>query len=75
MIIPPDYLSPEALENLIQEYCLRDWGINETEAPLQERQDQVRRALTRGELVILYSELHETAQLVDRSQLTMSGEY
>ncbi len=75
MIIPPDHLSAEALTNLVQEYCLRDWGLNETEAPLSERQHQVLQALHRGELVILYSELHETAQLVERSRLTMSEEH
>ncbi|MDX1451738.1 MAG: YheU family protein [Oleiphilaceae bacterium] len=74
MIIPQEYLSKDAIDNLIQEYCLRDWGLNESEAPLREREEAVRRALERGELVILYSELHETAQLIDRRDITTSEE-
>ncbi len=74
VIIPSDYLSKEALDNLIQEYCLRDWGLNESEAPLQERETHVRRALQQGDLVILYSELHESAQLIDRRELPAQQE-
>ncbi|TNC80971.1 MAG: hypothetical protein C9356_11530 [Oleiphilus sp.] len=64
MIIPVHSLSDEALENLIKEYCLRDWGLNETEFPLAARIEQVRQAVSQGRLVVLYSEHFETAQLV-----------
>ncbi len=69
MIIPHDALSSEALDNLIKEYCLRDWGLNEVETPLNSRMDQVRHAIRNGKLVVLYSELHETAQLIAADDL------
>ena len=72
MIINPDQISSEALENLISEYCLRDWGLNEIESPLEQRQQQVKKALDKGELVILYSEYHESAQLSAASDLKLS---
>lgn len=64
MIIPVHSLSDEALENLIKEYCLRDWGLNEVESPLADHMEQVRKAVKDGQLLVLYSEHFETAQLV-----------
>lgn len=69
MIIPTEQLSDAALDNLIKEYCLRDWGLNDSETPLEGRYKQVRHALQKGLLVVLYSELHETAALVPKDQL------
>ncbi len=71
MIIPAEHLSEEALDNLIKEYCLRDWGLNEIEAPLSERQQTVKAALSKGALVVLYSEHHETAQLIAKDELKL----
>ena len=72
MIIPSDQLSEAAIANLIAEYCLRDWGLNDCEAPLAARHLQVRQALQRGQLVVLYSQHYETAQLVSVDQLQLS---
>jgi len=69
MIIPFKQLSDEAVENLIKEYCLRDWGLNEIEAPLEDRMIQVRRALHAEQLVVLYSEHFENARLVSQDEL------
>lgn len=69
MLIPIEHLSPEALDNLIAEYCLRDWGLNETECPLSQRKDAVKKALVSGELVVLYSEAYESAQLIPASEI------
>ena len=63
MIIPYEQLSEEALNNLIDEYCMRDWGLNETEEPLESRRSQVSKALKAGQLVVLYSELNQSASL------------
>jgi uncharacterized protein len=71
MIIPAEALSDEARENLVKEYCLRDWGLNETEQPLAERMQAVQVALSQGLLVVLYSEAHESAQLVAKAELTI----
>lgn len=73
MIIPHQQLSTEALDNLIKEYCLRDWGLNETEAPLESRYAQVRQAVQQGLLVVLYSEHFETASLIPRDQIEGAG--
>jgi hypothetical protein len=73
VIIPVEQLSDEALDGLIKEFCLRDWGLNETEQPLAEREHYVKRALEKGELVVLFSELHESAQLVSRQSIEMAA--
>lgn len=72
MIIPYQSLSDDAVDNLIREYCLRDWGVNDVEAPLESRFEAVRKALRDGDLVILYSEHYETASLVSKSELDMA---
>jgi uncharacterized protein YheU (UPF0270 family) len=71
MIIPYDALSPEALDNLIKEYCLRDWGLNETESPWNERRAQVLTALKQKQLYIIYSEHEESAHIKAASELNM----
>jgi len=71
VIIPYQQLSEDALDGLIKEYCLRDWGLNESESPLGERYRQVRQALVQGALVVLYSEHFETASLVPKDQLDL----
>ncbi len=74
MIIPYEALSIEALNNLIQEYCLRDWGLNETESPLEERRNLVMNALKTGELVIIFSEQDECAYIKAVAELNMEPE-
>lgn len=71
MIIPYDAISPEALDNLIKDYCLRDWGLNETNDPLSERASAVKRALETKQLVIVYSEYEESAYIKPVSELNM----
>ena len=72
MIIPYETLSQEALSNLVKEYCWRDWGLNETEAPLDERHAMVLKAVKTGDLVVVYSEAFETANLVARTELELA---
>ncbi|MFD2230958.1 YheU family protein [Alkalimarinus sediminis] len=69
MIIPHDQLSEDAINNLIDEYCMRDWGINETEEPLESRRSQVTQALKSGQLVVLYSEYNQSASLTQADLL------
>ncbi|CAM2993485.1 YheU family protein [Vibrio mytili] len=64
MIIPWQDISPETLENLIREFVLRegtDYGS--TEVSLQDKVDQVKTQLEKGEAVIVFSELHETVDI------------
>ena len=70
MIIPPDQLSPDALEGLIEEYVTRDgtdYGAEETS--LAERIVQVKRLLVSGEAVILFSEGKGACNIVSSSLL------
>lgn len=64
MIIPWQDIAPETLENLIREFVLRegtDYGT--LEVSLQNKIDQVKSQLEKGEAVIVYSELHETVDI------------
>ena len=73
MLIDPELISPEALNSLITEYCLRDWGLNENESPLESRQKSVTAALEDGSLVIIYSQHLEPAQIVAASEATQTS--
>lgn len=70
MIIPWQDLTPEALENLIESFVLRegtDYG--EQERSLEGKVEDVRRQLKNGEAVLVWSELHETVNIMPRGQL------
>ncbi|WP_250656308.1 YheU family protein [Alkalimarinus coralli] len=69
MIIPYQQLSDEAVNNLIDEYCMRDWGLNETEEPLESRRHLVKKALKDGQLVVLYSEYNQSVSLAQAEGL------
>ncbi|MDV6254158.1 YheU family protein [Vibrio sp. EA2] len=64
MVIPWQDIAPETLENLIREFVLRegtDYGS--VEVSLQDKIDQVKLQLEKGEAVIVFSELHETVDI------------
>lgn len=70
MLIPWQALSEEALQGLVEEFVTRDgtdYGVIETS--LTTRVEQVKRALQRGELVVVYSEAHEQANIMSADQL------
>lgn len=70
MLIPWQALSAEALQGLVEEFVTRDgtdYGAIET--ALATRVEQVKRALQRGELVVVYSEAHEQANIMPAEQL------
>jgi len=70
MIIPWQELQADTLTNLIEHYVLRegtDYG--EQEFALADKVAQVRRQLQAGEVVIVYSELHESINIVPRREL------
>ncbi|WP_409422065.1 YheU family protein [Pseudaeromonas sp. ZJS20] len=69
MLIPWQSLSEDTLTNLIEYFVLRegtDYG--EQEVSLTDKVAQVRRQLQRGEVVLQYSELHESVTLLSREQ-------
>lgn len=64
MIIPWQDIAPDTLENLIREFVLRegtDYGSEEV--ALQDKIEQVKSQLEKGEAVIVFSELHETVDI------------
>ncbi|AGH82210.1 hypothetical protein PCNPT3_11370 [Psychromonas sp. CNPT3] len=63
-------LETETLHNLIEHFILRegtDYG--EHEISLSEKRQQVLRQLKMGDILILYSELHESITLIHKNQL------
>ncbi|MDU4355791.1 YheU family protein [Phytobacter diazotrophicus] len=69
MIIPWQDLAPETLDSLIESFVLRegtDYG--EHEHSLEQKVADVRRQLKNGEAVLVWSELHETVNIMPRSQ-------
>lgn len=69
MLIEWELLSPEALEGLVEEYCLRDWGLNDIESPLASRKDSVKKGLKSGVLLVQYSEEEESAHIISADSL------
>ncbi|WP_108649283.1 YheU family protein [Dongshaea marina] len=65
MIVPWQELDPDTLENLLQSFVLRegtDYG--EQELSLEHKVEQLKEQLKRKELVLVYSELHESVNLM-----------
>ena len=68
MIIPWQDLAPETLDNLIESFVLRegtDYG--EHERSLEQKVNDVKRQLKSGDLVLVWSELHETVNIMPRN--------
>jgi len=69
MIIPWKELDPDTLNNLIEAFVLRegtDYG--EQERSLEQKVEDVRRQLASGEALLVWSELHETVNIMQRGQ-------
>lgn len=78
MLIPYQQLSPETLNNLIEQFILRegtDYG--DIEIDLVTKVEQIKRQLKVGEVVIVYSELHESVNIMPKHQFAtcQSSEY
>lgn len=68
MLIPWQQLETTTLENLIESFVLRegtDYG--EQERSLEQKADEVRQQLKTGEAVLVWSELHETVNIMPRA--------
>lgn len=69
MIIPYTDIATDTLHNLIEYYILRegtDYG--DTEVSLPQKVRQVQQQLENGDVVIVYSELHESINLMPKQQ-------
>lgn len=65
MIVPWQQLSAEALNGIIEEFIMRegtDYG--ELEVSLQTKKNQLIQQLQQNKIVLVYSELHETVNLM-----------
>ncbi|GAA0305354.1 YheU family protein [Psychrosphaera haliotis] len=65
MIIPWKNISADALEGIIEEFIMRegtDYG--EHEVSFTDKKEQVLNQLKLGEIVLVFSELHETVNLM-----------
>ncbi|WP_339799868.1 hypothetical protein [uncultured Marinobacter sp.] len=61
-VVDTDLLTEDQVEGLVQEYCTRYHGLNDTENPLAE-QARVLSAVRRGELVVWFDPEENTAGL------------
>ena len=69
MMIPWQDLGPETLDSLIESFVLRegtDYG--EHERSLEQKVADVKRQLQNGEVLLVWSELHETVNIMPRNQ-------
>lgn len=61
-VVDTELLSGEQLDGLVDEYCTRYHGLNDTENPLAER-ERVKSAVRRGDLVVWFDPVENTASL------------
>lgn len=66
MLIPHDQLEPDTLTRLIEDFVTRDGTDNGDETPLETRVKRVRRALDKGEAVIVFDPDSQQCQLALR---------
>ncbi|UIP34390.1 YheU family protein [Stutzerimonas kunmingensis] len=66
MLIPHDQLEPDTLTRLIEDFVTRDGTDNGDETPLETRVTRVRRALEKGEAVIVFDPDSQQCQLALR---------
>ncbi|CAM3771225.1 MULTISPECIES: YheU family protein [Xenorhabdus] len=67
MIIPWQQLEADTLHNLIESFVLRegtDYG--EQEKTLEQKVQDVKRQLERGEVLLVWSELHGTVNILPK---------
>jgi len=73
MLIPYQSLSLETLDNLLKEHIYRegtDYG--ETEISIETQTEQLKQQLKKGDIVLVYSELHESVNLLPKAQFQES---
>jgi hypothetical protein len=69
LLIPYQDLSADTLEGLIEAFVLREGTeYGEQDISLSEKVSQVKTQLQADQLVILYSELHESVDIITKQQ-------
>jgi uncharacterized protein YheU (UPF0270 family) len=70
MIIPIADLTEETLFNIIEGFVLREGTeYGAADISLAEKVQQVLTQLTLGDVLLVYSELHETVNIIPKQQL------
>ena len=75
MIIPIDALEKDTLRNIVESFVLRegtDYG--EVEASFEDKVEQVLAALKQGDVVLVYSELHDSVNIREKGAYRESEE-
>lgn len=71
MIIPYQEIQPDTLTELIEHFVLREGTeYGEQDVSLADKEAQVRAQLASGQVVIVYSELHESVNIVPKEQVS-----
>jgi uncharacterized protein YheU (UPF0270 family) len=75
MIIPLEQLTTDTLNAIIENFVLREGTeYGSEEVSLSDKITQVRQQLTQGSALLVYSELHETVNIVPSDQLVEDSE-
>ncbi|MBA6342435.1 YheU family protein [Colwellia sp. MB02u-10] len=75
MIIPLEQLSTETLNAIIENFVLREGTeYGSEDVSLSDKITQVRQQLTQGSALLVYSELHETVNILPTDQLVEDSE-
>lgn len=75
MIIPHQQLSPDTLNTLIEDFVSRDGtDYGATEISLNQKAQQVRRQLDKGQIVIVFDNSTETCNIVRKEDAIIDNE-
>ncbi len=75
MIIPMEELSSDVLYSLVESFVLREGTeYGEQDVPTDQKVQQVIMQLKSKEALILYSELHETINIITQDQFKQLSE-
>lgn len=75
MIIPIQQLEADTLRAVIEAYVLREGTeYGEQDVSLDEKIEQVKAQLASGEALLVYSELHESVNILSRDESLMEQE-
>ncbi|MGB1297491.1 MAG: YheU family protein [Psychrobium sp.] len=75
MIIPISSLPPATLDNILKEHILRegtDYG--EQEVSIDTKIKHLKQQLMREEIVLVYSEIHESVNLLPKAQFNQTSD-
>lgn len=75
MIIPYKDIPPDTLDSIVESFVLRegtDYG--EHEKSLNQKVNDIKRQLKNGDIVLVWSELHETINIMPKGQFNEGDE-